>query len=157
MTLTANLLGLLCLLPVLGFFAGGLPVHDHTGSDSGGTLPTLPGTLTLGTALTKDPIAVNTKTVQAHGLSRAPDGFFGYMECKTAEHNYAVGQRIPWESMTGGLSANTSLEVTFTATNTILLIPNNNPQVYDNNAPAGGLAPTPANWKIFITPWIRNA
>ena len=52
------------------------------------------GTLTAGTACTKNPVAYSSVTTQAHGLGVVPVFVDAYYECLTADGGYAAGDRV---------------------------------------------------------------
>jgi hypothetical protein len=115
------------------------------------------GRLVAGTTLTLDPIALNTRTTQAHGLGTTPFNAVMFLECKTAEHGYSTGDRI---CISAGMhvdqSANHGLQVRFDSTNVILEISNNALPVivHKTNAPPGAVqAPTASNWIARVIPY----
>ena len=114
-----------------------------------------PGTLTAGTSLVKNPVAVNSVTTQAHGLGAIPDFYIAYMECLTAQANYSVGNRIDLRSMDVS-NGNSSAEFVADTTNVVLLLPNNLPLIYDKTTPTTGVTPTAASWKIVVIPYKLN-
>lgn len=122
---------------------------------TGASLSSASGTVTAGTTLTKNPVAVNTVTTQAHGLAQVPDFYRAYMECITAEQGYSIGDRIHLSAMDGG-GGNSCASWVGDTTNVVLLLPNNLPLIYNKTTPVGGVAPTAANWKILITPYKIN-
>jgi hypothetical protein len=115
------------------------------------------GTLVAGTTLTLDPIALNTRTTQAHGLSSTPVMFAHYLECKTAELGYVAGDRISIHaSILVPSGATVVMQVRADSTNTILEITNNSlPSISSKTASPPGAASsiTAANWIVRIIPY----
>ena len=108
------------------------------------------GWLTAGTVLTKNPIAFNSTTTQAHGLSARPKLFNIALECLTAEQGYSVGDIINYGDGTGG-GGNYGIGVLSNTTNTTLLI--SGALAIMHKTSYTGVALTAANWKIIITPY----
>lgn len=113
-----------------------------------------------GTTLTLDPIAINTRTTQAHGLGTTPAFAVMFLECKTAELGYSIGDRIPLSAGVFALSGSTfGFQIRFDATNTVLEITNNSlPAIaHKTNAPPGALTTiTAANWIVRVIPYALS-
>ena len=144
----------LWVLPLFGYFGGELPVHDHSNSSNGGVLPAQSGTYTLGTAAVLDPLVLGGGTSVAHGLGQAPDDIIAYLECKTAEAPFVVGDRI----YLGSHQDNVGSGISFAANATTVYI-----GVEDSflvyaipRAGGNGIFLTAANWKAAATPRKRN-
>lgn len=113
-----------------------------------------------GTTLTLDPIAINTRTTQAHGLGTTPVFAVMFLECKTAELGYSIGDRVALSSGVFALSGSTfGFQVRFDATNTVLEITNNSlPAIaHKTNSPPGALTSvTAANWIVRVIPYALS-
>lgn len=113
-----------------------------------------------GATLTLDPIAINTRTTSAHGLGATPAFAVMFLECKTAELGYSIGDRIPLSAGVFALSGSTfGFQIRFAATNTVLEITNNSlPAIaHKTNAPPGALtAITAANWIVRVIPYALS-
>jgi hypothetical protein len=124
------------------------------------TSATTPNILQVGTTLTLDPIAIDTKTTQAHGLAAAPTLFETFLENKTAELGFTAGQRIALHGsvfITNGV--NVGIQVWSDATNTYLAIANNGLPSFVNGTsdpPGAVTAITAANWLIRVIPIRRT-
>jgi hypothetical protein len=118
------------------------------------------GRLLAGTTLVLDPIALNTRTTQAHGLSSTPVMFAHYLECKTAELGYSAGDRISVHASVFSISGSTVvMQVRADATNTVLEITNNSlPSIASKSATPPGSASTitAANWLVRVVPYALS-
>lgn len=118
------------------------------------------GRLVAGTTLTLDPIAANTRTTQAHGLSSTPVMFAHYLECKTAELGYSAGDRIAVHaSILTTSGATVVMQVRADSTNTVLEITNNSlPSISSKSAtpPGAASAITAANWLVRVIPYALS-
>lgn len=113
------------------------------------------GSLTAGTTATKNPVAINTKTTQAHGLGSSPVLVVMYLECLTAELNYSIGDRVLVQT-TNNAAGNFGYSVEYDLTNVVILVGNQPPQIHDKNTPAAITPITTANWKIVAIPYKMN-
>ena len=113
--------------------------------------------MVAGTALVLDPIAVNTRTTQTHGLSATPTFFTTYLECKSAEYNFSAGDRIILNAGVNVISGSTIvLQVRADTSATYLEIANNSlPGVVNKTAVPPGSANTitAANWLVRVIPY----
>ena len=118
------------------------------------------GRLVAGTTLVLDPIALNTRTTQAHGLSSTPVMFAHYLECKTAELGYVAGDRISIHaSILVPSGATVVMQVRADSTNTVLEITNNSlPNISNKTAspPGSGTTITAANWLVRVVPYALS-
>lgn len=105
------------------------------------------GVLTAGNALTCDPYATSSSTTQAHGLGAQPAFVTAYMECKSSELNYAVGDRVQLNSLVATL-----LTVTSDATNVVLTLGTAAISIPDKGTFAN-TATDPTKWKVVATPY----
>jgi len=113
--------------------------------------------ITQGTELVLNPIAVNTRTTQTHGLSATPTLFTTFLECKSAEYNFSVGDRITLNAGVNVISGSTIvLQVRADSSTTYLEISNNSlPGVADktNTPPGTANTITPSKWLVRIVPY----
>lgn len=137
--------------------SGGVKFPDGTTQT---TAATSTGRLVAGTTLVLDPIALNTRTTQAHGLSSTPVMFAHYLECKTAELGYVAGDRISIHaSILVPSGATVVMQVRADSTNTILEITNNSlPSISSKTASPPGSASTitAANWLVRVVPYALS-
>lgn len=107
-----------------------------------------------------NPIALNTRATKAHQLSTTPAFAVLFLECKTAELGYSIGDLIPLTSGVYALSGSTfGLQVRFDATNTYLEVTNNAlPAIaHKTNSPPGALTGiTGANWIARVIPYALS-
>lgn len=110
-----------------------------------------------GTPLTKDPYAAGSTTTQAHNLGAEPDSVKVMLECKTAEGNYSVGDRVSLSSsfIGDGGTADRGYEILTDSTNVTLLLGNNLIQLL-NKTTWAHFTITAANWKVIATPYKLN-
>lgn len=108
-------------------------------------------TITAGTQLVKNPVAINSTTTQAHGLGSTPFFVGGYLECITGELGYSAGDKIDLSGP--GVYFNTFMHVLKDSTNLVLILSNNQFQITRKDSLASGAAITEANWKIILTPY----
>lgn len=115
------------------------------------------GRLVAGTTLTLDPIALNTRTTQAHGLGTTPAFCRAFLECKTADLNYSPGDRVEINSSIFAFSGSTHcVQTRFDATNVVLEITNNAlPSIANKTAipPGGAASITASNWIVRVIPY----
>ncbi|MEK7383977.1 MAG: hypothetical protein AAB262_11930 [Elusimicrobiota bacterium] len=154
-----RLLDFLWLLPLLGYFGGANPPHGHTSSSDGGLLSAvnLPGSLTAGTPLVKNPLAASTSTTTAHGLAVRPTVLTGELECLTAELNYSIGDIVDvshWLADTGAAIGN--LLMLKDATNLTLIIGAGFAPGFPNKTTFAVGNLTPGFWKLTVTPHKKN-
>lgn len=123
--------------------------------DSGVATSSVPS-ITAGTALTKDPVAFSSSTVQAHGLGAEPSFLKVVLECKTGEGGYSSGDRILISA--GGLVENTGLgsaaySIVVDATNVTLLLADAFGRI-TNKTTQSNFEINAANWKVIVTPYL---
>lgn len=113
-----------------------------------------------GVPVVLNPIAVNTRTTGIHMLGTTPVFAVLFLECKTAELGYSIGDLIPLTSGVYALSGSTfGLQVRFDATNTHLEVTNNAlPAIaHKTNSPPGALTGiTGANWIARAIPYALS-
>jgi hypothetical protein len=105
-------------------------------------------------ASTEQTITVAGPLQIAHGLSAEPepDTFRAWIVCKTAEHNYSIGDRVP--VAVGATDGATTLGMSMIADSTNINI---RFSAYANvfvvlDFATGGIAGiTPANWKLVVS------
>lgn len=105
-------------------------------------------------------IANGGKTTVAHGLSGNPKLFTLSLRCKTAEHNYSVGDELLFgaadiDSTSGGGGATRSISIAADGTNLISTVGanfNTGSNAYNKNT--GGLVTlTNSRWRIVMRAW----
>lgn len=115
------------------------------------------GTLTAGTPAVLNPYTASTAVTTAHGLGATPIFVQVYLECLSADRNWAVGDRIQINSHN---QFNTVGPVVgYDGTNTFIRTSNDGAgllSVVDKTTPAGYVTLTYANWKIVATPYKLN-
>lgn len=120
-------------------------------------LDALPGTIKYGTGYTRDPISgVNWDSGNiAHGLAAYPRGYEAYLECKSAELGYSVGDRVSWTVNSYIAGDTASLAVISDATNIRVRWGNNALPSLPNKTTTGGgtTGITGANWLLVVTPF----
>jgi hypothetical protein len=127
-----------------------------TGTYTLGGTPTIPGSLTAGTILTKNPIAFSGVSTQAHGLGGIPTLYAAYLECLTTEQGWAVGDRVSIASAGANGNAGVPNGITIGSdSTTVTLSITNNIMVNHKTTGAGGYI-TAANWKLIVTPYRIN-
>lgn len=108
-----------------------------------------------GTALVKNPLALNTTTTQAHGLGQVPDFLRCRMECLSSDGNWAVGDIICFggshydqsDATTRGWLVNadkTNVELVVGQTSVGAL----------NKSTRAYLAIDVTKWKMTVTPYL---
>ena len=137
-----------------GYFGGGLPVHDHSNSGSGGT--GVIGTRTAGTPCVQNPYVVGSVTTTAHGLGVEPVEIHTVLECLTADLGYAVGDKVDLGATISQVGGGLGPTILGTATNTIVSTQAGAAmQIARKDTGANGVI-TPANWKITATSYKGN-
>ena len=94
-------------------------------------------------------MALNTTVNVAHGLGREPDWISAYLECLTAEHGYAVGDRISAYNYNRSISGADDTNVWVSTQQTTL------PYIVNKNG-GNDLEITGANWSFFAVPYITD-
>ena len=106
---------------------------------------------TYGVEAVMDPLALNSLITKAHGLSSKPIGAEMYLECKTAEAGYAIGDRIALSSV----ASITAVTVSFDATNTYIAHEDSNLlNIVDRATAFEAVDLTVANWKLTVLAYI---
>lgn len=121
---------------------------------SGQPLPTIAGTLTAGTQCVKNPMATNTRTTQAHGLSATPHMVIGYMECLTAELGYSIGDRVSYQNAEQASARGVTIE--YDATNVVIIINDTTAAGLNRKDTSASANITAGNWKFVVTPYKIN-
>lgn len=118
-----------------------------------GTIQAGSGIITVGGTLELNPLAV-TATSAAHGLGQQPDFVQVWLQNLTGEFGYSAGDRV---SLTAGdmNDSGTSrlIGVDVDSTNVRFMIANTYPLVPRKDSTAA-VAPTAANWKAVIIPFV---
>lgn len=109
--------------------------------------------LRQGSTLTLDPYAINTTTTQAHGLGVTPDLIQCYLECKTGEGNWSIGDRIDFGSWASVATSTTGIMLTKDATNLAVITHSTNLPVILNKTTRATFTITAANWKLIAIPY----
>jgi len=112
-----------------------------------------PVSVSAGTDLAQNPIAIGTSVTQAHGLGAAPTFFKWRLECLTAELNYSIGDVLDMTSWSATSSGNWFAPLVVDATNFTLISGNASISIY-NKTTFALTTLTPANWKLTITPYL---
>lgn len=107
-----------------------------------------------GTASTIDPYTTSAKGASGHGLASTPTEVITYLQCKTVELGYGVGERIYGNNIGDGSAASASGYSVSADANTIFITTTANPPLVTNRSTNGVSAITPANWKIVATPYL---
>ena len=111
-------------------------------------------TVRRGASVTLDPYAVNQSVTTTHNLGATPSFVTAYLECKTGELGYNVGERIDIASWGGVVTSVTGINFMYNSTNTYLLTHATNlPQVLNAGTRAAATI-TAANWRIVVTPYL---
>lgn len=110
--------------------------------------------ITKGSVLTKDPLVASSRTTQAHGLGSIPNLVIGYIECKTIDQNYAVGDRIPIHQINGGNGANVTVTIYCDPTNIGLIFGTQLPYIGNKTTGTDGAILTASSWKAVLTPCL---
>jgi hypothetical protein len=129
---------------------------DSAGENRKGTFDEIPGIVRFGTGYTRDPIALDWDSGNvAHGLGGYPDGFRAFLECKTAELGYSVGDRVYMNVAHYVAGVTLSLATIADGTNIRVRYGNNTLPSIPNKTTTGGGATsiTAANWKLVVTPF----
>ena len=146
-----RILDWLWALPLLGYFGGGLPVHDHANAGSGGT--GVVGTLTAGTTLTQNPIVASTTTTVAHGLSSRPLFCQVEIECLVADLGFSPGAILSRTVSIDNSSSDHGIGLESTAVNLSLRV---GAGVRVMSVTWQAQLMTLSSWKITITPLRKN-
>ena len=102
--------------------------------------------ITAGTVLELNPLAAGATGNVAHGLGQVPDLIIAYLECLTAEHGYAVGDRVLMQDNWGATPSADATNVYYASRDNTSRF-----QIIDRSNPGtGGVVPTYASWKLVI-------
>lgn len=114
------------------------------------------GLVTVGTALTMNPYAVNTSASQAHGLGSAPIGLRVYLECITGENGWTSGNYIEMPVAgfsTAGVPAYT---VWYDSTNLYIITHASVLPAIMHKTSRTPVALTAANWRLRVSGYIKS-
>lgn len=116
------------------------------------------GTFTVGTPLTMDPYAASTTVSASHGFATYPSFILSYLECKTAEYGFSIGDRIYLESRGIGdsTSASGSGPMVSTSVSTMTIQTGIENMYIINQATHTTIAITAGNWKMIAVPYRIN-
>lgn len=109
--------------------------------------------ITKGTAAQMDPLTTASVTTTAHGLSSTPNFYSAYLECKTAQHGWSVGDRIAF----GGSNAEpnvTGICVGFDSSFTTITPYSATSITIVNKSTRAAANITLSNWKLVVIPMI---
>ncbi len=97
-------------------------------------------------------ITLAGQLVLAHGLSSQPKIVQFILVCKTAQHNYSIGDEIviPATGMEG--AASRGLSVVVDATNITIRYSSGNIVIINKTTGALGIT-TAANWRLVVKAW----
>jgi hypothetical protein len=130
---------------VLGNFSGNITAGGQFNLTAGSGSIRLNGAVTRSEGL-QTPASINAVTTFA-SLPRQPDSILVYLECLTAEANYAVGDYVLWPPTRVGFTGGYNLYSD--ATNVSIYRLNATIQVPDK-VTNGATNITPANWRIRV-------
>jgi len=110
-----------------------------------------------GVDLNDNPVSVNSKRTQAHGLGAVPNMLVAHLQCVTAQYGYVSGDQIYLftKSNPGGGMGGTDdgCVIGADATNVWYFMDSN--RIYVNRLDTGAIALlTGANWQIFIHSYL---
>lgn len=110
-----------------------------------------------GTPLVQDPYVLNTTSTQAHGLTAQPNFFKVELECKTAEFNYSIGDKIQLANQGISSSGVNAFQLLADATNTVLITHASDALgLLNKTTRLNTGAITPARWKLTVTPYLMS-
>ena len=96
-----------------------------------------------------NPYALSQTITQAHGLGRHPALVTAYVECKTAELGWAIGDRIEITALIDGAAGNTRPIIGANITNAYIVIPSTLPNI-NNFTTFAQATIVAANWRIYL-------
>lgn len=132
--------------PTIGNFTNAQ--HDHSNAAGGGTLQLTPAFTSANQNIT-----TSSSLNVAHGLGRTPHFVMVTMKCVTAEHNYSIGDEIPFTgTMVEQNASTTAATIAFNATNVTIITPATLQTIRDKSTQAASTV-TAANWKYVVRAW----